>query len=192
MSPDPVMLAPGGELREELPFKPVRIAVITVSDTRTLETDTSGALLSKRLQADGHSLAGRVVVRDDIDEIRAAVIQLAASKAADVILTTGGTGLTGRDVTPEAIEPLLDKRIEGFSTIFHLVSYEMVGLSTLQSRALAGLIKGVIVFCMPGSNGACKDAWDKIIRWQLDSRHMPCNMVELMPRFNEHMVHDCV
>lgn len=192
MSPDPVMLAPGGDLREELPFKPVRIAVITVSDTRTLATDTSGALLAKRLQADGHSLAGRVVVRDDIDEIRAAVTQLAASKAVDVILTTGGTGLTGRDVTPEAIEPLLDKRIEGFSTIFHLVSYEMVGLSTLQSRALAGLMKGVIVFCMPGSNGACKDAWDKIIRWQLDSRHMPCNMVELMPRLNEHMVHDCV
>ncbi|MBY0565475.1 MAG: molybdenum cofactor biosynthesis protein B [Hyphomonadaceae bacterium] len=185
------MLAPGGELREELPFKPVRIAVITVSDTRTLETDTSGALLAKRLQADGHTLADRKIVEDDVGEIRAAVTRLVQGGGVDVILTTGGTGLTGRDVTPEAIEPLFDKRIEGFSTIFHLVSYETVGLSTLQSRALAGLIKGVIVFCMPGSNGACKDAWDKIIRWQLDSRHMPCNMVELMPRFNEHMVHDC-
>jgi molybdenum cofactor biosynthesis protein B len=191
MIPEAVSLAPGGELREDLPFKPVRIAVITVSDTRTLETDTSGALLAKRLQADGHILADRLLVKDDVREIRAAVTRLAESGAVDVILTTGGTGLTGRDVTPEAIEPLLDKRIEGFSTIFHLVSYEMVGLSTLQSRALAGLIQGVIVFCMPGSNGACKDGWDKIIRWQLDSRHMPCNMVELMPRFNEHMVHDC-
>jgi molybdenum cofactor biosynthesis protein B len=188
---DALTLAPGGGLREELPFKPVRIAVITVSDTRTLETDTSGALLAKRLQADGHTLAERTIVKDDVGEIRAAVTRLIQGGAIDVILTTGGTGLTGRDVTPEAIEPLLDKRIEGFSTIFHLVSYETVGLSTLQSRALAGLIKGVIVFCMPGSNGACKDAWDKIIRWQLDSRHMPCNMVELMPRFNEHLVHDC-
>ncbi|OQW61168.1 MAG: molybdenum cofactor biosynthesis protein [Proteobacteria bacterium HN_bin10] len=191
MIPEAVSLAPGGELREDLPFKPVRIAVITVSDTRTIETDTSGALLAKRLQADGHILADRLLVKDDVREIRAAVTRLVESGAVDVILTTGGTGLTGRDVTPEAIEPLLDKRIEGFSTIFHLVSYEMVGLSTLQSRALAGLIQGVIVFCMPGSNGACKDGWDKIIRWQLDSRHMPCNMVELMPRFNEHMVHDC-
>jgi molybdenum cofactor biosynthesis protein B len=191
MIPEAVSLAPGGELREDLPFKPVRIAVITVSDTRTLETDTSGALLVRRLQADGHTLADRLLVKDDVREIRAAVTRLVESGAVDVILTTGGTGLTGRDVTPEAIEPLLDKRIEGFSTIFHLVSYEMVGLSTLQSRALAGLIQGVIVFCMPGSNGACKDGWDKIIRWQLDSRHMPCNMVELMPRFNEHMVHDC-
>jgi molybdenum cofactor biosynthesis protein B len=191
MIPEAVSLAPGGELREDLPFKPVRIAVITVSDTRTIETDTSGALLAKRLQADGHILADRLLVEDDVREIRAAVARLVEGGAVDVILTTGGTGLTGRDVTPEAIEPLLDKRIEGFSTIFHLVSYEMVGLSTLQSRALAGLIQGVIVFCMPGSNGACKDGWDKIIRWQLDSRHMPCNMVELMPRFNEHMVHDC-
>jgi molybdenum cofactor biosynthesis protein B len=191
MSPDAVTLAPGGELREDLPFKPVRIAVITVSDTRALETDTSGALLANRLQADGHILAGRSVVKDDVGQIRAEVQRLVESGAADVVLTTGGTGLTGRDVTPEAIEPLLDKRIEGFSAIFHLVSYETVGLSTLQSRALAGLIKGVFIFCLPGSNGACKDGWDKIIRWQLDSRHMPCNMVELMPRLREHEAHDC-
>lgn len=191
MSPDALTLAPGGDLREDLPFKPVRIAVITVSDTRTLETDTSGALLAKRIQADGHVLSGRSVVRDEIAQIRAEVLRLAGSGEVDVIVTTGGTGLTGRDVTPEAVEPLLDKRIDGFSTIFHLVSYEMVGLSTLQSRALAGLIKGVFVFCLPGSNGACKDGWDKIIRWQLDSRHMPCNMVELMPRLREHEHHDC-
>ena len=137
------------------------------------------------MQADGHVLAKRLVVKDDIQEIRSAVSRLIDDRVVDVILTTGGTGLTGRDVTPEAIEPLFDKRIEGFSTIFHLVSYQMVGLSTLQSRALAGLIKGVIVFCMPGSNGACKDGWDKIIRWQLDSRHMACNMVEIMPRLTE-------
>jgi molybdenum cofactor biosynthesis protein B len=191
MSPDAVTLAPGGELRDDLPFKPVRLAVITISDSRSPETDTSGLLLSKRVQADGHVLVGRQVVKDDIGQIRAAVLALADSGAVDAILTTGGTGLTGRDVTPEAVEPLLDKRIEGFSTIFHLVSYEMVGLSTLQSRALAGLIKGVFIFCLPGSNGACKDGWDKIIRWQLDSRHMPCNMVELMPRLREHEAHDC-
>lgn len=191
MSPDAVTLAPGGQLREELPFKPVRIAVITISDTRTLETDTSGALLANRLVADGHLLAGREVVKDDVTQIRAAVLAFVQGGETDVILTTGGTGLTGRDVTPEAIEPLLDKRIEGFSTIFHLISYESVGLSTLQSRALAGLVRGVFVFCMPGSNGACKDGWDKIIRWQLDSRHMPCNMVELMPRLREHETHDC-
>lgn len=191
MSPDAVTLAPGGDLREELPFKPVRIAVLTISDTRTMESDTSGLLLCKRLEADGHQLGGRQVVRDDVTQIRAAVLDFVQSGRVDVILTTGGTGLTGRDVTPEAIEPLMDKRIEGFSAIFHLVSYESVGLSTLQSRALAGLIRGVFVFCMPGSNGACKDAWDKIIRWQLDSRHMPCNMVELMPRLREHEAHDC-
>lgn len=191
MSPDAVTLAPGGQLHENLPFKPVRIAVITVSDTRNLDNDTSGALLAKRLEADGHRLAGRQIVKDDVTQIRAAVLGLVQSGEVDVILTTGGTGLTGRDVTPEAIDPLLDKRIEGFSTIFHLVSYESVGLSTLQSRALAGIVRGVFVFCMPGSNGACKDGWDKIIRWQLDSRHMPCNMVELMPRLREQEAHDC-
>lgn len=186
MTPDGVTLNPGGQLREELPFKPVRIAVITVSDTRTLENDTSGAVLESRLRADGHHCAGRSLVRDDIVQLRAEVLRLVQGGEADVILTTGGTGLTGRDVTPEAIEPLFDKRIEGFSTIFHLVSYQSVGLSTLQSRALAGIIRGVFVFCLPGSNGACKDGWDKVIRWQLDSRHMPCNLVELMPRLLEH------
>lgn len=192
MSPDAVTLSPGGDLRDDLPFKPVRIAVVTVSDTRTLATDTSGALLAKRIEADGHVLVDRIVVQDDVGQIRAAVNRLVDSGLVDAIVTTGGTGLTGRDVTPEAVEPLLDKRIDGFSTIFHLVSYEMVGLSTLQSRALAGLVRGVFIFCLPGSNGACKDGWDKIIRWQLDSRHMPCNMVELMPRLREHEVHDCV
>jgi molybdenum cofactor biosynthesis protein B len=197
MSLQSITLSAGGRFEEDLPFRPVRIAVLTVSDTRTLETDTSGAILAARVEAEGHMVAARERVPDDIAEIRAAVRRFVASGAVDVIISTGGTGLTGRDVTPEAVEPMLDKRIEGFSVVFHLVSYESVGLSTLQSRAIAGIIDGVFIFCLPGSNGACRDGWDKVIRWQLDSRHMPCNMIELMPRLNEHrtpgghVAHDC-
>ena len=178
-------LRPGGKYVEDAEFKPVRIAVLTVSDTRDEESDTSGQILVERLTLAGHELAGRTVVKDDVDQIRAQVLGWARGGGVDAILTTGGTGITGRDVTPEAIEPLLDKRIEGFSVIFHLVSYQSVGLSTLQSRALAGLVQGVFVFCLPGSNGAVRDGWDKVIAPQLDSRHRPCNMVELMPRLME-------
>ena len=178
-------LAPGGRLDETAALMPVRIAVLTVSDTRDEESDTSGHVLVERLTGAGHTLAAKALVRDDVGQIRAQVKAWTGSGDVDVILTTGGTGLTGRDVTPEAIEPLLDKRIEGFSTIFHLVSYQTVGLSTLQSRALAGLIDGVFIFCLPGSNGAVRDGWDKVIAPQLDSRHKPCNMVELMPRLLE-------
>ncbi|PIC01955.1 molybdenum cofactor biosynthesis protein B [Caulobacter sp. X] len=178
-------LKPGGGIKPELPFKPVRVAVLTVSDTRDETTDTSGQILVERIQAAGHELAGRVVVRDDIEKIRAQVRAWISSKGVDAIVTTGGTGLTGRDVTVEALEPLFDKKIDGFSVVFHLVSYASVGLSTLQSRATAGLIDGVFVFCLPGSNGAVKDGWDKLISAQLDSRHKPCNMVELMPRLLE-------
>jgi molybdenum cofactor biosynthesis protein B len=178
-------LAPGGRLEESLAFVPVRIAVLTISDTRDEESDTSGDVLVDRLTGAGHVLAARAIVRDDIEQIRAQVKGWTTSGGVDVILTTGGTGITGRDVTPEAVEPLLDKRIEGFSAVFHLVSYQSVGLSTLQSRALAGLIDGVFIFCLPGSNGAVKDGWDKVISPQLDSRHKPCNMVELMPRLLE-------
>lgn len=178
-------LKPGGGIKPELPFKPVRVAVLTVSDTRDEATDTSGQILVERIQAAGHELAGRVVVRDDIEKIRAQVRDWIASRNVDAIVTTGGTGLTGRDVTVEALEPLFDKKIDGFSVVFHLVSYASVGLSTLQSRATAGLIDGVFVFCLPGSNGAVKDGWDKVISAQLDSRHKPCNMVELMPRLLE-------
>lgn len=177
--------APGGRLAETLAFKPVRIAVLTVSDTRDEESDTSGKLLADRVKDAGHQLAAKALVPDTVAAIRAQVQGWVASGEVDAVVTTGGTGLTGRDVTPEALEPLFDKRIDGFSVIFHTVSYQSVGLSTLQSRATAGLIGGVIVFCLPGSNGAVKDGWDKVIRWQLDSRHMPCNMVELMPRLNE-------
>ena len=174
-----------GRLDEAAIFKPIRIGILSISDTRDYETDTSGKVLSQRVEQAGHSIARRDIVADDIDLIRKTVRQWIDDKAVDAIVTTGGTGLTGRDVTPEAIEPLFDKRIEGFSIIFHMISYQSVGLSTLQSRALAGIISGVFVFCLPGSNGAVKDGWDKVIRWQLDSRHGPCNMVELMPRLNE-------
>jgi molybdopterin adenylyltransferase len=174
-----------GRLHEDKAFKPVRIALLTVSDSRTPETDTSGEVLARRIEAAGHHLAGRAIVKDDIGAIQTTILGWIDKAYADVIISTGGTGLTGRDVTPEAVEPLFEKRIEGFSTIFHMVSFQTVGLSTLQSRALAGIIRGVFVFCLPGSNGACKDGWDKVIRWQLDSRHGPCNMVELMPRLTE-------
>lgn len=178
-------LKPGGGIKPELPFKPVRIAVLTVSDTRDESTDTSGQLLIDRVRDAGHDFAGRAVVRDEIEIVRAQVRAWIASGDVDAIVTTGGTGLTGRDITVEALQPLFDKVIDGFSVVFHLVSYASVGLSTLQSRATAGIIDGVFVFCLPGSNGAVKDGWDKVIAAQLDSRHKPCNMVELMPRLLE-------
>ena len=178
-------ITPGGRYDETAAFTPVRIAVLTVSDTRDETNDTSGNLLAERATTAGHVLAARSIVRDEIEAIRAQIKSWVGSGDVDVIVTTGGTGITGRDITPEAVEPLLDKRMEGFSIIFHLVSYQSVGLSTLQSRALAGLINGVFVFCLPGSNGAVKDGWDKVISAQLDSRHRPCNMVELMPRLLE-------
>ena len=168
-----------------LAFRPVRIAILTVSDTRTIETDTSGAALAERLEAAGHKLADRKLIRDDIPKIRSIVQGWIASADVDAVITTGGTGLTGRDVTHEAVTPLFEKTIEGFSVVFHMVSYESVGLSTLQSRATAGVANGTVIFCLPGSTGAVRDGWDKVIRWQLDSRHMPCNMVELMPRLLE-------
>jgi molybdenum cofactor biosynthesis protein B len=178
-------LTPGGKINTDRPFKPVRVAVLTVSDTRDEESDTSGHVLAERVTGAGHDLAGKAIVRDDVAAIRGQVKAWTTSGQVDAIITTGGTGITGRDVTPEAVEPLLDKKIDGFSVIFHLVSYQSVGLSTLQSRALAGIIDGVFIFCLPGSNGAVKDGWDKVISAQLDSRHGPCNMVELMPRLME-------
>jgi molybdenum cofactor biosynthesis protein B len=178
-------LSPGGRIDEKQPIVPVRIAVLTISDTRDEESDTSGRVLAERVTGAGHELADKAIVRDDIDQIRMQVKAWVASGTVDAIITTGGTGITGRDVTPEAIEPLFDKKLDGFSVVFHMVSYQSVGLSTLQSRATAGLIGGVFVFCLPGSNGAVKDGWDKVIAAQLDSRHGPCNMVELMPRLLE-------
>lgn len=170
---------------ESRTFKPVNLAVLTVSDTRTAENDTSGDLLAARITDAGHALGGRALVRDDIEKIRAQIRQWIGDPNIDAVITTGGTGLTGRDVTVEAVTPLFDKVIDGFSVIFHKVSYESIGLSTLQSRACAGLAGTTFIFCLPGSNGAVKDGWDKVISAQLDSRHRPCNMVELMPRLDE-------
>ena len=174
----------GGRIDEDKPFTPVRVAVLAVSDTRDEESDTSGDILAERIAQAGHQLAGRAIVRDDRAAIAGQVMAWIDSGEVDAIITTGGTGITGRDVTPEALEPLFDKRLDGFSVVFHMVSYAAIGLSTLQSRATAGLIRGVFVFCLPGSNGAVKDGWS-VIAPQLDSRHAPCNMVELMPRLLE-------
>ena len=168
-------------------FIPVRIAVLTVSDTRTRENDTSGDTLVERLTGAGHALADRNLLRDDVQAVRAQLQKWIATPDVDVIVTTGGTGLTGRDVTVEAMRPLFEKEIDGFSVLFHHISYEKVGTSTIQSRACAGLARGTLLFALPGSTGAVKDGWDGILKWQLDSRHRPCNFVELMPRFEEHL-----
>ena len=172
-------------INESLPFKPIRIAVLTVSDTRTLDNDTSGDVLAQRIEAAGHNLADRVLLRDDKDKIQAQVKAWIGQPDIDAVVSTGGTGLTGRDVTVEAVTPLFEKTIDGFSVIFYQVSFQSVGLSTLQSRACAGLANSTFIFCLPGSNGAVKDGWDKVISAQLDSRHKPCNLVELMPRLQE-------
>ena len=172
---------------ETKPFHPVRIAVMTVSDTRTAENDTSGDTLVERLTGAGHVLADRALLRDDRDEIAARLRSWIERADVDVVITTGGTGLTGRDVTVEAMRPLFEKEIDGFSAVFHQISLEKVGTSTIQSRACAGLANGTFLFALPGSTGAVKDGWDGILKWQLDSRHRPCNLVELMPRLQEHL-----
>ena len=166
-------------------FIPLNIAVLTVSDTRTEETDKSGALLVQRLGAAGHRLAEKRIVPDDVYRIRAVVARWIAEDSVQVAISTGGTGVTGRDGTPEAIAPLLDKTIEGFGETFRMLSYEEIKTSTLQSRALAGVANGTYVFCLPGSSGACRTAWDRIIAAQLDYRTRPCNLVELIPRLLE-------
>lgn len=172
-------------INESLTFIPVNIAVLTVSDTRTQANDTSGDILVGRLSDAGHHLAARAIVKDDAAAISEKVKVWIDAPDIDVVISTGGTGLTGRDTTPEAITPLFEKTIEGFSVIFHQVSFQSVGLSTLQSRAMAGLANNTFIFALPGSNGAVKDGWDKVISFQLDSRHKPCNLVELMPRLDE-------
>lgn len=166
-------------------FKPIRIAVLTVSDSRTPETDSSGQLLADRIEHAGHSVGDRAIIRDEVDLVRAQVRRWIEDPAINAVISTGGTGLTGRDITPEAVRPLFEKEIDGFSVVFHMKSYDSVGLSTLQSRACAGVANDTFVFCLPGSNGAVKDGWDKVIKDQLDSRHRPCNLVELMPRLSE-------
>lgn len=169
---------------ETLRFLPLRIAVLTVSDTRDAATDTSGALLIERLTAAGHDLAGRAIVRDEVEEIRDRVRAWVADPGVDIILTTGGTGFTPRDVTPEAVRPLLRREMDGFSVVFHGVSQAKVGVSTLQSRALAGQIGETFIFCIPGSTGACRDAWNEILSLELDSRYKPCSLAGQVPRLS--------
>jgi molybdenum cofactor biosynthesis protein B len=169
------------------PFIPLSIAVLALSDTRDLSSDKSGATLAERVEAAGHKLAARAVVKDDIKAIRAKVKGWIKDKKIDVVITTGGTGFTGRDVTPEAIEPLFEKRMDGFSVVFHQISLGKIGSSTIQSRATAGVANSTYIFCVPGSPGACRDAWDEILVHQLDYRYRPCNFVELLPRLDEHL-----
>jgi len=171
--------------KSEREFIPLNIAVLTISDSRTEKTDKSGALLAERLIAAGHRLAEKRIVPDDIYRIRAAVSHWIAEDGVNAVISTGGTGVTGRDGTPEAVQPLLDKEIEGFGEVFRTLSYEEIKTSTLQSRALAGVANATYVFCLPGSSGACKTGWDKVISAQLDYRTRPCNLVELMPRLLE-------
>ncbi|HCL64314.1 MAG TPA: molybdenum cofactor biosynthesis protein B [Rhizobium sp.] len=172
---------------ETRPFVPVGIAVLTVSDTRTLADDKSGDTLVQRVTDAGHRLVDRAIVPDDRDRILNQVEAWTLSQEIDVVITTGGTGFTGRDVTPEALEPLFEKRMDGFSEVFHRLSYDKIGTSTIQSRATGGVANATFIFVLPGSPGACKDAWDGILKWQLDYRHMPCNFVEIMPRLDEHL-----
>jgi molybdenum cofactor biosynthesis protein B len=168
-------------------FIPLKIAVLTVSDTRDLADDKSGATLAERIAKAGHTVADRKIVTDDVEKIRARVKAWIADPAIDVIITTGGTGFTGRDVTPEALEPLFEKRMDGFATLFLMVSHAKIGTSAIQTRATAGVAGATYIFCLPGSPGACKDGWDDILVHQLDYRYRPCNFVEIMPRLDEHL-----
>jgi molybdenum cofactor biosynthesis protein B len=168
-------------------FVPLRIAVLTVSDTRDMAHDKSGQTLVERIEKAGHYVQGRALVKDDVRKIRAQVKKWIGHKKIDVVITTGGTGFTGRDVTPEAVEPLFEKKMDGFSTMFLLVSERKIGTSAVQTRATAGVAKSTYIFCLPGSPGACKDAWDEILVHQLDYRYRPCNFVEILPRLDEHL-----
>ena len=170
---------------ETRPFIPVRIAVLTVSDTRTEKTDKSGALLASMIEEAGHEVAEHAIVEDNAKAIRKQVKRWINDPEVDVVITTGGTGFTGRDVTPEAVKPLFEKEIDGFSALFHMLSYQKVGTSTVQSRACGGLAGSTYIFCVPGSPGACKDAWYGILKDQLDNRHRPCSFIDIMPRLQE-------
>ena len=173
------------QIEDKLPFLPVHIAVMTVSDTRTEADDRSGDTLVERLKADGHILAARTIVKDEADAIEAQLNTWVENPNVDAVITTGGTGVTGRDVTPEAFERVCEKDIPGFGELFRWISFQKIGTSTIQSRAVAGVTKGTYLFALPGSTGACKDGWDEILHHQLDSRFRPCNFVELMPRLQE-------
>jgi molybdopterin adenylyltransferase len=175
------------KIDETRPFLACNIAILTVSDTRDQTSDRSGNALVEMLTRDGHKLAARAIVRDDVDQIQAQLRAWIADPAIDVVVSTGGTGVTGRDVTPEAFEPLFEKKIDGFGEMFRMISFQKVGTSALQSRATGGVAGGTYLFALPGSPSACRDGWDEILKWQLDARHRPCNLVELMPRLQEHL-----
>ncbi|HMR32957.1 MAG TPA: molybdenum cofactor biosynthesis protein B [Geminicoccaceae bacterium] len=174
-----------GRIDPAIDFRPLRIAVLTVSDTRTAADDRSGDTLAERIAADGHELAARAIVRDDTSLIERQLRQWIADPAVEIVITTGGTGVTGRDVTPEALDRVAQKRIPGFGELFRMLSYPKIGTSALQSRADAGVADGTYIFCLPGSPGAVRDGWDDILRFQLDIRHKPCNFAELLPRLRE-------
>ena len=176
-----------GRLDQSRQFIPLGIAVLTVSDTRSPADDTSGTALAERIEGAGHRVAGRAIVADDVKKIRTQVKAWIADPKVDVVITTGGTGFTGRDVTPEALEPLFEKRMDGFATLFLIASAQKIGTSAIQTRATAGVAGATYIFCVPGSPGACKDAWDEILVHQLDYRYRPCNFVEIMPRLDEHL-----
>ncbi len=166
-------------------FVPINIAIITISDSRTIENDTSGDTLEKRILNSGHHIIKRTIIPDNVKKIKDTLESLSQEKEVDCIITTGGTGLTGRDTTPEAVKEIASKHIDGFGELFRQVSFNKIGTSAIQSRAIAALINSTYVFCLPGSTGACKDGWDEILQYQLDIRHRPCNFVEIMPRLNE-------
>ncbi len=170
-------------IQADLPFYPLNIAVLTVSDTRDAVTDTSGALLAERLQSAGHVLAGKAIVKDEVEAIRAQVRLWVEDEGVDVVITTGGTGFSPRDVTPEALKPLFRRELDGFAVVFHMASLKTVGVATLQSRAFAGQAEDTFVFCVPGSTGACRDAWDMVLAEELDSRFRPCSLVGQIPRY---------
>ncbi len=181
------MPKPPPKLDESRPFLPVSIAILTVSDTRVPTDDRSGNALAEMIERDGHRIAGRRIVRDEVAEIVAALRGWIADPAIDVVISTGGTGVTGRDVTPEAFESVFEKRIDGFGELFRWLSYEKIGTSTIQSRTVGGVAGGTYLFALPGSPSACRDGWNEILKWQLDNRCRPCNLVELMPRLQEHL-----
>jgi molybdenum cofactor biosynthesis protein B len=175
-----------GRIDETIPFQPLRLAVLTVSDTRSLADDRSGDTLVARIEAAGHRLAARAIVQDDAEAIAAQLNAWIDDPGIEVVITTGGTGVTGRDVTPEALARVAEKTIPGFGELFRMLSYPKIGTSCLQSRADAGVARGTYIFCLPGSPGACRDGWDDILQHQLDIRHRPCNFAELLPRLREH------
>ena len=186
-TPPPTTRPAAGRIDETRPFQPVHIAVLTVSDTRSEADDKSGRTLVELIERDGHRVADRAIVKDDVAAITARLRAWIADPAVEVVISTGGTGVTGRDVTPEAFESLFEKKIDGFGELFRMLSWQKIGTSTMQSRAVAGVAGGTYLFALPGSPGACRDGWEDILRWQLDIRFRPCNLAELMPRLQEHL-----